>query len=101
MWLVRTRFRRNTAAGRKAAARAARQAHIQAAAVVIQKNVRRLLAQKKVRSSAIACLACYAVHLSAFKPSLDLSSCAILLAVLGNCVCQHDWSRWCYCHFKL
>ncbi|DBB00655.1 hypothetical protein WJX82_006589 [Trebouxia sp. C0006] len=48
MWLVRTRFRRTTAAGRKAATRAARQARIVAAAVVIQKNVRRHLACKKV-----------------------------------------------------
>ena len=49
MWLVRTRFRRTTAAGRKAAARSARQARFVAAAVVIQKNVRRHLACKKVR----------------------------------------------------
>ena len=50
MWLVRTRFRRTTAAGKKAAARAARHAHIQAAAVTLQKYVRRYLARKKVRN---------------------------------------------------
>lgn len=50
MWLVRTRFRRTTAAGRKAAARAARQALFVAAATVIQKYVRRHLALKKVGS---------------------------------------------------
>ena len=54
MWLVRTRFRRTTAAGRKAAARAARQARIVAAAIVIQKNVRRHLACKKVN--------CFVLH---------------------------------------
>ena len=51
MWLVRTRFRRNTAAGKKAAARAARNARIQAAAIVLQKYVRRYLARKKVNNS--------------------------------------------------
>ena len=48
MWLVRTRFRRTTAAGRKAAARAALQARFLQAAVTIQKYVRRHLAKKKV-----------------------------------------------------
>lgn len=48
MWLVRTRFRRTTAAGKKAAARAARHARIQAAAITLQKYVRRYLARKKV-----------------------------------------------------
>ena len=48
MWLVRTRFRRTTAAGRKAAARAALHAKFLQAAVTIQKYVRRHLAKKKV-----------------------------------------------------
>ena len=50
MWLVRTRFRRTTAAGKKAAARAARHARIQDAAVTLQKYARRYLAKKKVRA---------------------------------------------------
>lgn len=47
-WLVQTRFRRTTVAGKKAAMRAAALAWRHAAAVVIQKYVRRRIAQRKV-----------------------------------------------------
>ncbi|KAK9829628.1 hypothetical protein WJX72_006968 [[Myrmecia] bisecta] len=48
MHLVRTRFRRETEAGKKAAARAEARARRDAAAVTIQKHVRRRAATKKV-----------------------------------------------------
>ena len=60
MWLVRTRFRRTTVAGKKAAVRAAHVARRNAAAVVIQKYVRRHIALRKVGAGvALQILHCY------------------------------------------
>ena len=49
MWLARTRFRRTTELGRKAAVRAAKQAERENAALVLQKYARRRIACKLVR----------------------------------------------------
>ena len=50
MWLARTRFRRTTELGKKAAIRAAKLAERDQAALVIQKHARRRLAIKHVRA---------------------------------------------------
>ncbi len=54
MWLARTRFRRTTELGRKAAVRAAKVAERDTAALVLQKYARRRIACKLVRDYALA-----------------------------------------------
>ena len=54
MWLARTRFRRTTELGRKAAIRAAKLAERDTAALVIQKFARRRLAFKHVSGAGAA-----------------------------------------------
>ena len=90
MWLARTRFRRTTELGRRAAIRAAKLAERDTAALVIQKHARRRLAFKLVSDAAVMLR-----HTRHTENCLSLSlACLVAASLVHKITSRFQEVRW-------